>query len=50
MDILSWILLGLVAVWFVWALLRIFRKGTCSCSSKCNGCGGECHCCDKNKR
>ena len=37
MDILSIILLGLVAVWFIWALRHVIsNKGGCSC-----GCGGS---------
>ena len=36
MNLLSWILVGAVAVWFVAAIVRMIRsKGGCSC-----GCGG----------
>ena len=36
MNLLSWILVGAVAVWFVIAIVRMVRnKGGCSC-----GCGG----------
>lgn len=51
MDVLSWILLIVIAVWFVWALVRTLRKGTCNCgSSKCGKCSGECTCCDHGKQ
>ncbi|MBQ3497171.1 MAG: hypothetical protein IJA73_03490, partial [Oscillospiraceae bacterium] len=51
MDILSWLLLTIIAVWFVWALVRTFRKGTCSCGgSTCGRCSGKCTCCDKSEK
>lgn len=44
MDILSVLLLGLIGLWFVWALRRVIRNGTCGCGGKkkcrCTGCSG----------
>ena len=52
MDILSWVLLGLIVGWIVAAVLHLVRHGSCSCgSNSCTSCSTctQCKKC-KNKR
>ena len=46
----DWLLLGLVAGWFLYVLLRPRKKGgSYSCCSGCSGCGKEKKCKGEHK-
>lgn len=46
MDLLSWIILAAVALWFVAALRHIIRhRGGCSCGQGGKACDGNCSAC-----
>lgn len=55
MDILSFVLLGLIIVWAIAAILYLVRHGTCGCgstgldSTSCSSCN-TCHRCKRCRK
>ena len=46
MNFVSWVLLGLILAWLLWAIKKAFQaKGSCCCGSK--KCCGNCAACKK---
>ena len=51
MNLLSWVVLGLVVLWGIAALIYVIRHRGSNCGGSCGGgCNGDCaHCANRNK-